>query len=269
MKERKIYPESYYSVDNAMSLEKLLMAKESGDFVVGKVIYWSKAKQALHVELGNGYTGIIPLEHATVYSIKSKNEYLAPAVYSLIGKTITACVIDVDISNSTAVLSRKENMIKAFNSLSEGDIVDAHVICVYPTYLYADIGHGISGFLHITEFVTSHLDHMSDIEIYKDSYIQVKLLSIDEEKYFVKINYKDLFDDLSLVYNHGDMIEVMVLSPVAEKDGYFAYINPNTSGILNFSNKNEISLKYGERVIALVLNAKGPGKLKLKFITKF
>lgn len=268
MNERKIYPESYYSVDNNMSLEKLLTAKRTGNFVVGKVICWSEKTNCLHVELGNEYKGILPLEQVTIYSVSSKNGGLAPTVYSLIGKTICACVMDVVGYDYTVHLSRKENMLKTLNYLSEDDIVEAHVTSVYPTYLYADIGHGISGFLYINQFITSRLKHMSDIGIYKGSNIRVKVLSIDKEKFFVDINYKDCFDDLSVSYEHGDIIEVMVLNPVEDKDGYFAYINPKTAGILNFSEKNEIPLEYGDKVIALVVNAKGPGKLKLRFLSK-
>lgn len=268
MNERKIYPESYYKVDKKMSNSKLCALQNHDGFVVGKVTRWSSTIQSMYVDLGNGFTGILPLEEISVYPVNYIDGLLSVGGYTLIGKTICASIIS--INGFKVYLSRKKNMQKAFEFLCtmEDPTVFSHILSVYPQSIYLDIGHGISGMLYVCNLTTSRLNHVSDIGLKKGDNITTRIISYDSDKYFINLTYKDLFKDLSSSYDIGDLIEVIVLTPINKiKDGYFAYVDPATSAIINPPSNNPTNeIEYGSKVIASVRNSNS-GKLKLTFIT--
>lgn len=138
---KKIMPENYYPLDTEMSLDKINRAKDSGEFLIAKVISWDSNKNCVNVDLGNNFKGKIPLYDFSIYPVTRPNGNLSPSVYSKIGKNICACVKTISADN-TIILSRKENMIRAFNLIeqSENEIVSCMITSIISYGLYVDLG---------------------------------------------------------------------------------------------------------------------------------
>lgn len=266
---KKMMPENCYSLDTEMSLDKIKRAKDSGNFLVAKASRWNSSKNCVDVDLGNNFKGEIPLYDFSIYTLTRPNGKLSPFVYSHIGKNICACVKEISDDN-TIILSRKENMIKAFRVIeqSENNIVTCLITSISDYGLYVDLGHGINGLIHINDLILSRVNNLSDIGFKLGQLIDAKILSINSEKYQVVLNYKDLYENLSSTLKAGDIIEVLTLSPLNQcEDGYFVFINPNTPALMD--PPEGIEIPYGSKVIARVksYNSKRPDKVRLGFLS--
>lgn len=261
---KRILPEVYYSLDSAMSLEKLERNLALGQFVVGKVIYFDSANQQFKVNLGNGFMGIMPITESSVYPTLRPDGSLTAEAYNLINKIVCAKI--VKLHPGKIVLSRKANMIDAFKTICnmENQIVNCYVKSCQKAMFFLDIGHGISGMLHIVDLCASRIDHVLDIGIKPKDSIKAKIKYINLEKFHASMGYKELFQNLSDKFNRNDLILARSLFTVPTEDGYFAYVNPNTSAILDPIAGTPIP--YGSKVVARVKSS-APNKLKLGFIS--
>lgn len=261
---KKIMPESQYMLDNTMSHQKLTRSLNSDNFVVGKAVYWDSVKQHFLVNLGNNILGTMPISEASIYSTLNADGKLTAEAYNLIGRIV--CVKIIDLQTDKIVVSRKANMLTAFDTISnlKDQIVDCYVKSSQKTMLFLDIGHGISGMIHVGELCTSRIDHVLDIGIKEKDSVKAIIKSFDSEKFYVNMGYKELFEDVSGKFNRDDLIEVISFHTVQTSNGYFAYVNPNTSAILD--PLPDVPIPYGTRVVARVKSS-APNKLKLGFIT--
>ena len=257
----KFMPERFYGLDNNMSFFKIKRAKKNGDFLVGIVLFFDFKRNYFKVNLGNGFYGIIYLNNYSIYPFPSS------VANSQIGKTICACV--KKISNRRIILSRKANMLKTFKKISnmENEIFRCCITGIVEYGVFVDIGHGISGLIHIKNFCRCRVKDVRDIGFNIGYFINAKISSIDYNKYQVQLVYKDLFENLFYSCQCGDKIAVLVLNPVQNNSGYYVYINPNTFAILNTPKSLE-PIPFGTKVLSYVRN---PGiespKLHLNFIS--
>ncbi len=270
--KKTVMPERYYSLDTNMSFDKIKQAEQSGEFLIARVCYYDSKMECLIVNLGNEFKGIIPLDEFTIYRNKKSDFSISPAVYSFIGKNICACVKEID-NDGTIILSRKANMIKAFNYLShlENVIVPCSITSIVKYGAFVDVGHGINGLIHIKNFCRTYVENLTYIGFYEGKFIDAKIISTNPDNYQIDLTYKDLFDNLAYTFNYGDIIRVTVLSKVSEtNEGYYTYINPNTTGIINppFAPRN-FKFPYGSKVLAFVKHSskKNYDKLRLHFIS--
>ncbi len=267
---KEIMPERSYSLDYKMSFNKIKKAKRNGNFLIAKVFCYDSRADCLRVDLGNGFKGVIPTDEFTVYEIKKSDSTLSPAVYSLIGKNVCACVQKI-AKNGTIVLSRKANMIKSFNYISNS--LDKITSCVITSIdklgAFVDVGHGINGLIHYTNFSNSWAESIRDFGFHEGQFIDAKITSINYDKYQVELNYKVLFENLAYTLNPGDLIEAISLSKISEtNNGYYAYVNPNTSAIVNLPCDLK-EFPYGSKILVSVRHSssKNCDKLRLKFIS--
>lgn len=258
-------PEAWYKISQDITHEELSRKFESNEFVVGKVTYWNSSKKCFEIDLGNNLVAIMPIDEASIYPTSFPDGKLKPEGFTLVGKTICAKIIT--ILPDKIVLSRKANMLEAFKTICnfENKIVNCYIKSAKGTMIFTDIGHGISGLLHVTELCSCRLNDVRDLGIAEKSFINAKINSVDPTTFHISLGYKELFENLSDQFNYDDVIEAIALNPVQNtKDAYFCYINPNTSAILN--SVSNLIIPYGSKVIARV-RASNPDKLKLSFLS--
>lgn len=263
---KKIMPESFYSLDTEMSFDKIKRAKDSGDFLVVKVISWDSKKECLQVNLGNDITGIIPLSEFTIYPTKRSGQ-LAPSVYTFISKTVCACVIDS--SSDNIVLSRRRNMLKAFNYLSstQGETISCQITSIVSYGFFTDVGHGLAGLMHVSDITVDRIYSPEILGFKTGQLIDAKIISINDVDYHLSLSHKDIFDDISNIYNEGDIIPGIILTPIDESEsGYFIHIHPALGGIMNPPSEEKIP--YGTKVIVRIkaFRKDNPQKVKLAFV---
>lgn len=258
-------PEAWYTINQDISYEELSRKLKSDEFVVGKVIFWNSSKNAFTVKLGNHIIGYMPIEEASIYPTIFPNGMLKPEAYNLIGKII--CTKIIKILPNAIILSRKKNMLDTFKTINnfENKIVNCYIKSAAGTMVFADIAHGISGLLHAKELSASMIKDVKDVGIKEKTFIEAKIKSINYENFHINLGYKELYENLSDKYNPEDMLEVISLYPVQNtEDGYFAFVNPNTSAIIN--SYPNLVIPYGSKVIAKVRSSK-TNKLKLSFVS--
>lgn len=266
MKNKTLVPERICSLDTTMSLEKILQAQAEGASLVGKVTMWNAQANRLEVDLGNNFCGYISANHISIYPEFDSEQRPSASIRALIGYPVIVNVIDVDLSNDTPCisLSRKENMINAFNVISDsvGEIIDCCITAITSFGVYVDAGNGISGLIHHSQLTTPRLNNLSEIGINVGDKITARILEVNEN-FQVSLNYKSQFENLAYKLNSGDLIEARILKRVNDY-GFFAYLNPNTSSIIDVP----IDLPYGTKVVALAKKQSSihPERLRLSFV---
>lgn len=264
---KKIMPESFYSLDTKMSFDKIKRAKDSGDFLVVKVISLDYKSQCLKVNLGNNITGIIPLYEFTIYPTQ-RHGMLSPSVYAFISKIVCACVIDITHDNNI-ILSRKKNMLKALDYLrsNSNETISCKITNIVKYGVFTDVGHGLSGLMHISEIAISRINRPEDLGFIVGELIDLKIISINDANYHISLSHIDVFKDIPNIYNVGDVISGIILTPVDEiESGYFTYIHPAVGGIMDSPSKEKIP--YGTKVSVLIKGfyKKDQRKTKLTFV---
>jgi len=270
MKEnKKIMPERFCSLDNNMSLEKIIRACETKENIVGTVVLWNSVSKHFDVSLGNGLYGILPIKDASIYPTVHSNETLTPSIRAIIGKPIIVTVESVNnlSANPIITLSRKDNMLNAFNTISE--LIGKNFECCVTSFsnfgLFVEIANGVSGLIVYQDLCSSRIDSPADIGINPGDKITAKLISVGEN-FHLNLNYKDQFENLAYSLNVNDLVECTILKPINDM-GYFCYLNPNTYAVVDVP--CEIPCHYGDKVIARVKKCRPtmPDKLRLTFLS--
>lgn len=265
---KNFMPESFYSLDDKMSLDKITRAKDNGDFLVAKAVSWDNAMQCIIADLGNGFKCEIPLNEFTIYPIMRPNGFINPSVYSLIGQTVCVCVQEI-YDDNTIVLSRKANMLKTFEFIEqcENKVVTCSIRSIARYGLFVDVGFGISGLIKLNDLTLSRINHPADLGFKTNQFLDAKIISVNSDKHQIGLNHKDLFENQAYSLNPGDIVEVTTLHPINEiEDGYFVHISHNTPALMD--PPDGMKIPYGTKVLAIVkpTNPKHPDKVKLRFL---
>ena len=264
MKNKTMFERSHF-LDDTMSLEKLVQAKNDQSSVFGKVVMWDSQANAFKVSLGNGYSGILPLEYASIYPTTTVEGKLSAAARSIIGNTIQLKVRSIDTFEQV-ILSRVELMRETFNLISHsiGEYIECCVTSIVSYGVFVDVGNGISGLIHYKQLTVARLKDFSEILKIGDI-ITVKIINVTENLQ-VSLNYKDLYPNLSYTLNQNDLIEVTILERL-NSAGCFAYVNPNTPAVIDMS--SDIICEYGDKVVGRVKkkNPEHPERIRLSFVS--
>ncbi len=263
---KNLMPEWLCTIDDTMSLEKIIRAKDSKLPIVGRVILWNKEKKNFLVDLGNDFYGFIPVDDSSLYPPLYSSGKITPSLFATIGKPIVAVVKSIN-SDGKIILSRKESMLDAFNTISTlvGKKIECCITAFSPFGIFVDVGKGVCGLINRRSASTSRLRSFSDMGLKIGDKITAKVISFDEN-FHIELNYKDQFEYLGLTLAVNDSVDVMILDRL-NSNGFFAYVNPNTTAIINIP--YGISCKYGDKGVAKVRNSsvKHPDKLRLEFVS--
>lgn len=267
--KQKLVPERFLSLDNNMSLEKIILANDSKEPLVGKVVLWKSKAKHLDVDLGNGIHGILPIDNASIYPSLLPNGVPTASIRAIFGKPCIVSVESVDTTGTDPIiiLSRKELMLDAFNIISNliGEETECSITSFSSFGAFVDVGFGVSGLIPFKELSLPRIRDLSDMGLNIGDKITAKILSVDDN-FHVTLNYKDQFENIALTLDIGDLITVTLLDQ-HNSDGYFAYFNPNTSILVDVPVGGPFS--YGDRVVARVKKFKSlhPSKLNLSFVS--
>lgn len=264
MKLMQPMPECWYQVNQNTSYEELSRKQSSNEFVVGKVFRWCEAENYFKVDLGNNYIATLPIEEASIYPTQFPDGKLSGEAFSIIGQNICAKI--KTLSPDNIILSRKANMEEAFEYIY--DLLDCTVNCsiktIKETTIFIDVGHGISGMIHVTEFSSSRVKNIKYLGCKEGDSINMKIKSIDKEKFHITLGYKELYENISDKFDYHEFVEVIALNPVQNTpNACFCWVNPNTSAIMNFP--PYVNIPYGSKILARVRASK-PQKLKLSYV---
>ena len=143
---KEFLPEGCYEPKN-MSMQEIKKAFLNSEMVIGQVISINELKRNVYVRLGDEIVGILPFSEVTMYPFEYSKTNLSLTiplqVISLRRKIICAKIKNID--GKQILLSRKDNMLEAFETLKSKEILPFFVTNTCRTRVYGDIGCGIQG----------------------------------------------------------------------------------------------------------------------------
>lgn len=251
-------PESMYKLDSNITRQNL----KEGDIVTCKVISFKSSKEALIVSLGN-FTGIIPIENATIYPHYIPDGRLHGSVYYLIGKHIRARVISIE--DNEVILSRKELMRETMEYfISENPSQFTACITGFSKLsAFVDIGTGINGRISFKEFALTYFDNIRDVGLNIGDIIPVKNLGYDATIESFNLSRVALFSNVKEQYSVGDIVEAKVFTPLNDGIGYYCLLDDSFAAIVD----SRLELFYGDKIIAKIkgFSSVGPRLCFLNF----
>lgn len=263
-------PEGYYIGSRAnseyiSSLEGLERAMESGTVLEARAVLCDSSHN-LVVELGGGYSGIIPREEALM-SLPDE-EVREIAVITRVGKPVCFKITDI-IRGSDGVkimLSRKqaqeecyENYIKKLNA---GDIIDAKITHEEPFGCFCDIGRGIVSLLSIDCISVSRISHPRE-RFFTGQYIRAIVKRTVRHDGRITLTHKELlgtWEQNAECFNQGETVAGIVRS--VEPYGIFVELAPNLAGLAEWRD----GIIPGQ-CAAVFIKSIIPEKMKIKLVT--
>ena len=217
---------------NEATWAKLISATDSGEIVTGKI--QNRIKGGFMVMIDD-ITAFLPGSLVDVRPVR-ETQYLE-------GTASEFKVVKADKNSNNIVVSRKaallgdseENKGEMLSKLNEGDVVEGIIKNLTDYGAFIDLG-GLDGLLHITDISWKKIKHPSDRLNVADK-IQVKIITIDNEKNRVSLGLKQLeddpWDDLIKNYEIG-MKAVCSISNITDY-GLFMEIDEGIEGLVHVS----------------------------------
>ena len=217
---------------NEATWAKLISATESGEIITGLI--QNRIKGGFMV-LIDDVTAFLPGSLVDVRPVR-ETQYLE-------GTTSELKVIKADKTSNNIVVSRKaallgdseENRGEMLSKLNEGDVVEGIIKNLTDYGAFIDLG-GLDGLLHITDISWKKIKHPSELLNIAEK-IQVKIISIDNEKNRVSLGLKQLeddpWDDLIKNYEIG-MKAACTISNITDY-GLFMEIDDGIEGLVHVS----------------------------------
>ena len=217
---------------NEATWAKLISSTESGEIVTGLI--QNRIKGGFMV-LIDDVTAFLPGSLVDVRPVR-ETQYLE-------GTTSEFKVVKADKTSNNIVVSRKaallgdseENRGEMLSKLNEGDVVEGIIKNLTDYGAFIDLG-GLDGLLHITDISWKKIKHPSELLNIAEK-IQVKIISIDNEKNRVSLGLKQLeddpWDDLIKNYEIG-MKAACMISNITDY-GLFMEIDDGIEGLVHVS----------------------------------
>ncbi|MCH9811972.1 30S ribosomal protein S1 [bacterium] len=242
---------------------------EEGSIIEGLIT--RKVKGGLIVDIG-GMDAFLPGSQIDNKRIKSLDEY--------IGKSFELKILKINLERKNIVVSRREILedervckkTELLEHINVGDLCKGMVKNITDFGVFLDL-NGIDGLLHITDMTWKRIKHPSELVEIGDE-LEVKILSIDEEKGRVALGLKQKednpWDAIEQKFPPGTHVKGTIVNLVAY--GAFIEIEPGIEGLIHVSEMSWVKnitdpsqiVNKGDEVEAIVLSIqKDEGKISL------
>ena len=267
MENHEFLPEACYKYA-PLSLEDIFNAYVDKLSITVHVEKLMPEKKIVVVRLNDELTAHMPYSEITIYDLHYSEKSSVPIptnVFTLLGKNIRVKVIK--LNGPFITVSRKANMLQAFEHLCKSDKATFYVKSISKKFALGDVGAGIIGRVVIAEICRTHIKSVREY-LKKHDVVEVAILARAQNNYF----------DLSCKqaakpYNKEDYeIGMRLVGKVcdhlrdAKQPGYYVHISPQVSGIMN-ARRDQPFFKYGTMVECYVSKASDQG-LHLEFVKK-
>lgn len=226
-----VQPEILYSKSSFTSFRQF----KPGTPVIGIATNFDPVTGSVIVDLED-FTGIIPMKEVSIEQFKLNTFTGIPCqIHAILGKKIRAIVTHVSEYTGHIMLSRKQSMLEAWETLQEGMIVDASVVKANKYGLFVDIGNGIIS--NITKSNCSATMYYDLSKWFKIGEItKVKISSKEPASYRILSSRKDAFPTLAETkdsISKNVVLTVRVGKTFDLEDGYFCEYTPGIAGIVD------------------------------------
>ena len=168
--------------------DRLSIMKEAGEIVETTVTGVTKGGVIVNIF---GFKGFIPASQLRV--AKTLNE--------LVGDTLPTKILEVDRKKNKLILSHREAIFeqkaemraRTIASLTEGDVVNGHVVKITDFGAFVDI-NGIDGLLPLSEITWRRIQHPSEV-LELGQALTVRVLTVDRNLQRISLSLKRLESD--------------------------------------------------------------------------
>lgn len=229
---------------------------DAGTVLDCKVVEFNKGGLVVEVL---GVQGFIPLSRLDRGHFDVGAD-LAEQAPSLIGKNLSATVIEINEAQNRLVLAEKgvgelgdEARSSRLGEIKEGDVLEGQVSGTTPFGVFVDLG-GLEGLVHISEISWEKVQNPAKLYKVGDE-VEVKVLSVNQGEGKVALSIKQLANDpwanVDKKYPEGRLVTGIV-SKIAPF-GAFVNLEPGVDGLIHVS-ETVGPLKEGEEVEAIIVN---------------
>lgn len=233
-------------VDMVKVWDKLLVAKEEGTVVTGKVVEAVKGGVLMDV----GVRGFVPYSQLDTKFVEDVKGY--------VGQVLSAKVIECDKEKNRLLLSPKQVKLEELKKkqeaiwaeIAEGQTREGVVSRLTSFGAFVDLG-GVDGLLHVSQMAWYRINQPSDI-LKEGDKIEVYVLSVDPEKKKISLSLKQLIPNPWSIaaekYPVGAIVSatIMRLAPF----GAFAQLEPGVEGLIHISQLAKGRVEKTEDVVA-------------------
>ena len=255
----ELKPEACYEL-KPLSYDDVFNAFVKGQAITAYVEEILEEKQELLIHLGYRLYGYLPFSEVTVYPFAYSHipdRTLPVQIYTLQHKKIRVKVTHMD--NAKIYLSRKENMIEAYNYLKDNPDVYLRITSLRHAVIFGDVGDGVTARLGIKDISKCRIHSCFDCFKPGDS-IKVNLFGPGLYGYDFSASCIKAYPKYSpLDFKAGDIVVGTLRDPVdCQKTGYYIDIAPNIAAIMDTPFK-KVSLHYGDTVMCSIKKATNKG----------
>lgn len=230
---------------DSQTIEKCIETKETLQGIVKEC----DEEYNLHINIGNGITGIIPREEVEGINIGEKGLPKTNLCTGKVHKFVQFKVKELGKKN-IAILSRKEVQQEALNwvkqELQVGQKVTGIVRNIKPYGAFIEIGGGVVGLVHIEDLSIARIK--TPFERLKiGQKVDVMVKSIDKEQGKVILSYKEMlgsWEENAQKFIPGTQAKGIVRETEKNKNGIFIELTPNLVGMAEY----EEGFEYGQQV---------------------
>ena len=248
MNTLKIVPEGWNNEITSLDtkdIEKYIDTKETAQGIVKEC----DEQYNLHVNIGDGITGIIPRQEGEGININEDGLPKTNLCTGKVHKFVQFKIKEFD-ENNVAILSRKDVQNEALSwiktDLEVGQKVIGIVKNIKPYGAFIEIGGGVVGLVHIEDLSIARIK--TPFERLKiGQKVEVMVKSIDKEQGRVILSYKETlgsWEDNANKFSPGIKVKGIVRETEKNKNGIFIELTPNLVGMAEY----EEGLEYGQNV---------------------
>lgn len=203
----------------------------------------------LHINIGDGLTGIIPREEIEGINIEESGLPKINLCTGKVHKFVQFKIKEVN-QNNIAILSRKEVQEEALNwvkkDLEIGEKVTGIVKNIKPYGAFIEIGGGVVGLAHIEDLSIARIK--TPFERLKiGQKVDVMVKSINKEEGKVILSYKETlgsWEDNIKKFRTGTKVKGIIRETEKNKNGIFVELTPNLVGMAEYKD----GFEYGQNV---------------------
>jgi small subunit ribosomal protein S1 len=227
-----------------------------GETYQGKVVGHNKG--GLLVQVGQ-LRGFMPISQLANNRNFDRERSTPEQLRVIVGKPITAKVIEVDRSRNRLILSeraamkerRAEQRERLLSELQKGDVRAGRVVNLTDFGAFVDIG-GLEGLVHISELSWKRVNDPRDV-LQLGQEVEVYVLDVDQERQRVALSLKRLETDpwtiVDQLYDEGQLVEATVTK--LAQFGAFARIGDDyeLEGLIHISELSEDRVNHPREVV--------------------
>jgi len=247
---------SYNRAREEQDWEEVEALKESGGAYESTIIGYNKG--GLIVPIGK-LRGFVPASQVSSLRRVSFADGETPEQRwgSMVGETISVCVIEVDRSRRRLILSEKLALSETretlkdrlLDELQEGDVRKGRVTSLADFGAFVNID-GADGLVHLSEVSWERIKHPKEV-LHIGQEVDVKVISIDREKKRIGLSIRQLQEDpwiKKVAHLKEGMLVEGTITHIANF-GAFAKIEDDLEGLIHVSELSSQRVEHPKEVV--------------------